>query len=92
MKKVNIYSLGSSEWETTGSHKDWSGISFLNNITASALIINGRDDPAQDEAVLPYFIHIPKCKWVTFENSSHMPHLEERERFMYVVGSFLTME
>jgi hypothetical protein len=27
--------------------------------------------------------------WVVFEESSHMPHLEEPERFLDVVGAFL---
>jgi L-proline amide hydrolase len=28
-------------------------------------------------------------EWVCFEESSHMPHVEERERYMQVVGEFL---
>jgi len=32
---------------------------------------------------------IPSCEWVLLENSSHMPHLEERERYMQVVGDWL---
>ncbi|GJJ09890.1 hypothetical protein Clacol_004114 [Clathrus columnatus] len=84
--------IGPSEWETIGNHKKWSGIPFLHKITASTLIINGRDDPAQDEAVLPYFLYIPKCRWVTFENSSHMPHIEEQEKLIYIVANFLGAE
>ena len=32
---------------------------------------------------------IAECEWVLFEESSHMPHIEERERYMEVVGSWL---
>ncbi|WP_227698164.1 MULTISPECIES: alpha/beta fold hydrolase, partial [unclassified Raoultella] len=29
------------------------------------------------------------AEWVIFENSSHMPHVEEREACMECVGAFL---
>ena len=32
---------------------------------------------------------VSKVKWVTFSKSSHMPHWEERERYMQIVGDFL---
>ena len=37
-----------------------------------------------------FFDNLTKVKWVQFANSSHMAHHEERERFMQVVGEFLT--
>ncbi|KAF9218575.1 alpha/beta-hydrolase [Gyrodon lividus] len=43
----------------------------------------------QDSVVRPFFQHIPRVKWVKFSNSSHMPHFEEREWYMEVVGNFL---
>jgi len=30
-----------------------------------------------------------KVKWVRFEGSSHLPHLEEPEEFLKVVGEWL---
>ena len=32
---------------------------------------------------------IPGAEWVIFEHSSHMPHVEEQERFLTVVNEFL---
>ena len=32
---------------------------------------------------------LPEAEWVLFEDSSHMPHVEEPERFATVVGDFL---
>ncbi len=32
---------------------------------------------------------ISESEWVIFENSSHMPHLEETERFLEVLSGFL---
>ncbi len=40
--------------------------------------------------VAPYFRTLSKVKWFTFSESSHMPQYEERERYMQVVGDFLT--
>ena len=36
-----------------------------------------------------YFEKVDKAKWFTFAESSHMPHWEERDRFMEVVRGFL---
>ncbi|MBN3869024.1 alpha/beta fold hydrolase [Nostoc sp. JL33] len=32
---------------------------------------------------------ISGSEWVLFENSLHMPHLEETERFLQILGEFL---
>jgi pimeloyl-ACP methyl ester carboxylesterase len=55
----------------------------------TTLLINGRYDEAQDKAVEPYFLNIPKVRWVPFADSAHVPQLEETERFMQVVWAFL---
>jgi len=39
--------------------------------------------------VQPFADHIPDVRWQIFEHSSHMPHIEEEELFLQVVGSFL---
>lgn len=81
---------GPSEFTITGTLKTWSIIDILHNIGCPTLIINSVYDEAQDVCVLPFFQNIPRVKWVQFTNSSHTPFLEERERYMQVVGSFLT--
>ncbi len=32
---------------------------------------------------------IPGCEWVLFDESSHMPHVEEQERYLDVLDDFL---
>jgi L-proline amide hydrolase len=32
---------------------------------------------------------IPVCDWVLFDDSSHMPHVEEPEAFLQTVEAFL---
>ena len=53
------------------------------------LLTNGVYDGASDAAVAPIFQALSKVKWATFAKSAHMPHWEERERYMQIVGDFL---
>jgi len=39
--------------------------------------------------VQPFFDNIPNVRWEIFENSSHMPFIEEPERYREVVEAFL---
>ncbi|TVY75753.1 L-amino acid amidase [Lachnellula suecica] len=80
---------GPSEFVIIGSFKDWEGWREGHKIEVPTLILNGRYDEATDLCMEPWFRTIPKVKWVTFENSSHMAHFEDRERFMQVCGGFL---
>jgi L-proline amide hydrolase len=54
--------------------------------------MNGRYDEARDPVVAPFFREIPRVRWVTFAESSHVLHFEERERCMEILGSFLIDE
>ena len=69
----------------------WSIIDRLHLVHVPTFVINGRKDISQDFVVAPFFKHIPKVKWVTLENSSHMPFWEERERFVQLVAGFLAL-
>ncbi|TLD29791.1 proline iminopeptidase [Venturia nashicola] len=80
---------GPSEFFVIGSLKDWSIKKELGNIAVPTLLLNGRYDEATDWVLKPYFDEIPRVRWYTFAQSSHMPHWEERTRFMEVVGEFL---
>ncbi|KAJ7448669.1 Alpha/Beta hydrolase protein [Mycena galericulata] len=80
---------GPSEFHITGPLKDWSMIQDAHKIKVPTLLLNGRYDEAQDPVVAPFFEKVPRIHWVTFAESSHMLHFEERERYMKVVGSFL---
>jgi L-proline amide hydrolase len=39
--------------------------------------------------VKPFLDGIPDVRWEVFADSSHMPHVEEEERYLQVVGAFL---
>ncbi|KAJ7622509.1 proline-specific peptidase [Roridomyces roridus] len=80
---------GPSEFDITGPLKDWSMLQDAHKIKVPTLVLNGRFDEAQDPVVAPFFNEISRVKWVTFAESSHMLHWEERERYMSIVGHFL---
>lgn len=75
-----------------GSFKNWEIGRSAQNIEAETLLLNGRYDEATDLCMKPWFETVPKVKWVTLENASHMGHWEERERYMEVCGCFLEAE
>lgn len=80
---------GPSEFHVVGTLKEWDITERLLKIRVPVLLINGRFDEAQDEVVQPLFEKIDKVKWIQFSDSAHMPHYEERERYMQAVNNFL---
>lgn len=86
-----VYSAmnGPNEFHVIGSLAKWSIIDRLNQVEAPTLVINGRYDEATAECVAPYVERIPNASRHVFEDSSHMPHVEEREEYLRVVGGFL---
>ena len=80
---------GPSEFHVIGTLKPWSIIDRLDRIEVPVLLISGRHDEATPATVQPYADRIKDVRWEMFENSSHMPHVEETERCLQVVGDFL---
>jgi L-proline amide hydrolase len=80
---------GPSEFHVVGTLKTWSIIDRLDRIQVPTLLISGRYDEATPAVVQPYADRIKDVRWEIFENSSHMPHVEETERCLKVVGDFL---
>ena len=80
---------GPSEFHVIGTMKAWSVIDRLDQITAPTLLINGCHDEATPACVQPFADNIPDVRWEVFEDSSHLPHVEEEERYLQVVGAFL---
>ena len=89
---LKSFRYGPDEFHTLGTMKDWTVIDDIPKINVPTLLINGRDDTAQDKVMLPFFNSISKVKWAQFAAASHTAHLEERDRVMEVVGSFLLNE
>jgi L-proline amide hydrolase len=80
---------GPNEFHVIGTMKDWSIVGRLSTINVPTLLISGRFDEATEACVKPYADEIPDVRWRIFEQSSHMPHVEERDACMAEVGAFL---
>jgi L-proline amide hydrolase len=80
---------GPSEFHVIGSIKDWQVKDRLREIAFPTLLVSGRHDEATPALQEVLRDGIPGAEWVVFEDSSHMPHVEERERYMAVVGGWL---
>jgi L-proline amide hydrolase len=81
---------GPNEFFCIGTLKNWSVVDRVQHIVAPTLLLSGRFDEATPATVQPFFDSIPDVRWEIFEASSHMPFIEERERYLSVVEDFLT--
>jgi L-proline amide hydrolase len=80
---------GPSEFHVIGSIKEWQSKDRLGGIEVPTLLTSGRYDEATPALQETLRAGIPDCEWVLFEESSHTPFIEERERYMQVVGDWL---
>lgn len=80
---------GPTEFHCTGTLGSWDITERLPAIEVPTLVVSGRYDEATPLVVSPLLQHIPDVRGVVFENSSHLPHVEEAERYLRVVGAFL---
>ena len=81
---------GPNEFHVIGKLKDWSIMERLGEIRVPTLLLSGRYDEATPAIVETIQQRIPGSEWVIFEQSSHMPHAEEPERYMQVLDGFLS--
>jgi L-proline amide hydrolase len=80
---------GPSEFHVVGSLKDWDITHRLHEIATPTLLVSGRYDEATPLIVEQIHERIPGAHWTIFEESSHMPHVEEPEAFLRCVEDFL---
>ncbi len=90
-ERIGVYEemIGSDSFMCTGTLKDWEIVSRLDKINVPALVIAGRYDVASDRITQPLYQGIEGAEYQLFEQSSHMAHLEEEDRFLSVVSGFL---
>jgi L-proline amide hydrolase len=80
---------GPSEFHCIGSLKTWDITERLPEIDTPTLLVSGRYDEATPHIVEQIHSRIPGAQWELFEESSHMPHVEEPEAFLARVELFL---
>ena len=80
---------GPSEFHCIGSLKDWDIHDQLHKISVPTLLLSGAYDEATPAMVQEIHRRIPDVVWELFPLSSHMPHVEEPERFAGILNSYL---
>ncbi len=86
---TKAYSKVGTEFRGIGKIIDWNIENRLFEIVAPTLLLSGFYDEVTPACVGIVNKGISGSQWVLFENSSHMPHLEETERFLQVLDEFL---
>jgi L-proline amide hydrolase len=81
---------GNSEFEVNGTLRNWDVTNRLREIDIPTLILSGRYDESTPVISGTLAQEIKDSKWVLFDNSAHMPHLEEKEKYLDLVTDFLS--
>jgi len=87
--EVYLTMWGPSEFFCTGSLREWDVTVRLGEIDVPTLVVSGRHDESTPLVSRTVHQGIKGSEWEVFQNSSHVPHVEEPERFLEVVGGWL---
>lgn len=90
-RNPEVYNImwGPSEFTVLGNLKEFDCTPRLTEITFPTLYTCGRFDEATPETTKYYSSLTPGSEFHVFENSAHMPYVEESEEFLSVIGDFL---
>jgi L-proline amide hydrolase len=80
---------GPNEWTTTGALKGWDTRDRLREIDVPTLVIRGAYDMCTEPIAAELVEGIEGARLEVFEESSHTPVLEESDRYLTVVSSFM---
>jgi proline-specific peptidase len=88
-QEVYLTMNGPSEFHVTGNLKTWDITRRLGEIRVPTLVLSGRYDEATPAIAATIQRGIPGAEAVLFEQSSHLPHLEEPDTYLAAVERFL---
>ncbi|HSR24831.1 MAG TPA: proline iminopeptidase-family hydrolase [Candidatus Eisenbacteria bacterium] len=80
---------GPSEFTVVGTLRSWQVVDRLGEIRVPTLMVSGRHDETTPRLQETLRAGIAGSEWVCFEESAHVPHVEEPERWLEVVDAFL---
>ncbi|MEH7443699.1 proline iminopeptidase-family hydrolase [Bacillus sp. JJ1122] len=91
MRNPEVYQTmwGPSEFTVLGNLKTFDCTSQLKEIDCPTLYTCGRYDEATPETTEYYSSVTPNSELQVFENSAHMPYVEEPEEYLQVIRDFL---
>jgi L-proline amide hydrolase len=81
---------GPSEFHVIGTLRGWDITSRLHDVRVPVLVISGEYDEATPNVVRPLVDALPDVRWELIEDASHSTHLEQPERFLELVETFLS--
>ena len=77
------------EWNVTGNLRDWDVTGRLGEIRQRTLVTSGAYDEMAVPLVAMMVSGLPNATHVLFEQSAHMAHIEEEDRYIATVAAFL---
>jgi L-proline amide hydrolase len=80
---------GPNEWTTTGALKGWDTRDRLAEIDVPTLVVRGGYDMCTEPVAAELVEGIAGARGLVLEDSSHTPVLEETDRYLEVVSSFM---
>lgn len=80
---------GPSEFHVTGCLSDYERLDRLSELTVPTMFMCGRHDEITPEATQAFQSHAPGSVLEIFEESAHLPQVEEPQRHTQVVRDFL---
>ncbi|MEA2251383.1 MAG: L-proline amide hydrolase [Solirubrobacteraceae bacterium] len=80
---------GPTEFTVVGTIRDFDVTDRLGEIEVPVLLVSGAYDEVRPHVVAKMHDRLRDSRWELFEDSSHMPHVEEPERFLDLVDGFL---
>lgn len=87
--KIFTTMFGPSDFHIVGTVRDWDVVDRLTEISLPTLVVAGRYDECAHEHMWEMHQRIKDSRFELFEASSHMPFIEEPQRFDEVVRDFL---
>ncbi|WP_422122442.1 proline iminopeptidase-family hydrolase [Planococcus sp. X10-3] len=91
-RQIYNYMWGASEFTVNGTLKGFDATDRLPEIEIPALFSCGRYDEATPEATEYYAGLVPDAEFHVFENSAHMPAIEEPEAYVEVVREWVNRQ
>jgi proline iminopeptidase len=86
---VYQYMWGPSEWEATGTLKNYNRIADLHKINIPVLLTAGEYDEARPSTVKYYESLIPNCKFIIIKNAGHVTMMDNTNDNNAAIADFL---
>lgn len=87
--RLRVHMWGGSEFELTGTLKEYEREAYLPELDVPVLVTAGRHDEVTPETARRYQALIPGAKIAIFENSAHMTMLDEPDAYADAIRAFL---